>query len=185
MYGMINTALADLVKNQFGEDQWKKILEKTGLADALFDHLTPYPDHLTYQLVGAACEELQVPAEAMLNLFGKHWVRYAESNGYKEILSLFGNNLRNSLENLNHLHARMSLLMPKLSPPRFEVPNSEFNQDPRQMELWYFSNRAGLLPMLQGIIEGLAEKFGEKITIKIEPKAGPQDPDIIKIFFQD
>ena len=183
MYGMINNAMAALVKERFGNETWERIHKKSGVQEQQFNHLESYPDQSTHQLLQAACSELNLTADQLLHTFGRYWVSYAGKNGYKELLALFGRNLRESLLNLNNLHARMGLLMPKLAPPRFEFPEPSPGQDPNELEVHYYSTRHGLTPMLQGIIESLSEQFNEKIEMSIIPRNSPDRPDRFTIKF--
>lgn len=162
MYGLVNQAIKDLVTTRFGEEQWRAICTSNNISEEDFVSLQYYPDPLTYGLVGAASTQLKIPATTILQEFGKHWVLYTAQVGYGPMLDLFGSDLPSCLKNLNNLHARMGMTMPDLSPPRFIFKEIS----PTQMQIEYQSKRAGLSPMVQGLLEGLALKFNVKAQIR-------------------
>ena len=118
MYGMVNKAIQDLVSTNFGEDKWLTIKEKVGFEDDFFISMQSYPDELTYDLVGAASEVLELDPAAILEAFGEYWILYTAEEGYGEMLALSGSTLAEFLGNLNLLHERITNIMPQLKPPR-------------------------------------------------------------------
>ena len=71
---MVNKAIQDLVSTNFGEDKWLTIKEKVGFEDDFFISMQSYPDELTYDLVGAASEVLELDPAAILEAFGEYWI---------------------------------------------------------------------------------------------------------------
>lgn len=163
MYGMVNQAIKDLVVTQFGQDRWLKISEKANVPAEDFVFMHYYPDKITYDLVGAASQELSLPAEVILKEFGKYWVLYTAKEGYGALMDLFGADFKGCLKNLNNLHARMGMTMPNLTPPRFVFVEKQ----PDLYVISYFSKRPGLCPMVVGLLEGLAAKYSVKIEINL------------------
>ena len=121
MYGMVNKAIQDLVTSKFGEDKWITIKEKGEFEDDFFVSMQQYPDELTYNLVGAASEVLEIDAGSVLEAFGEYWILYTAEEGYGEMLALSGSSLPQFLGNLNMLHERITHIMPNLKPPKFSV----------------------------------------------------------------
>lgn len=163
MYGMVNQAVKDLVVTKFGNETWMRICEKANIPSEDFVFMQYYPDKLTYELVGAASGELSLSPAVVLSEFGKHWVLYTAKEGYGPMMDLFGADFKSCLKNLNNLHARMGMTMPNLTPPRFTF--SEINEN--TYEVCYQSKREGLCPMVQGLLEGLAQKYGTEASIKL------------------
>ncbi len=161
MYGLVNRGIQDLVIRTFGEDVWNRVKAKAGVDVAEFESLTTYPDDVTYRLVGALSETVNMSAAALLRAYGKFWILYTAQEGYGDLMNLFGRDLRSCLVNLNTMHSRMGAMMPALKPPRFNCHLS----DAGTIEVEYYSLRPGLAPMVLGLFEGLAEKFGEKAEI--------------------
>jgi hypothetical protein len=161
MYGIVNRAIEELIIEKFGLDKWEEVKLKAGFNSEGFMTLKPYPDQLTFKLVGAASEILNVPADTLLEAFGEYWILYTAEKGYGEMLNLAGDSFPAFLKNLNMLHGRVTNLMPELAPPQFECRNEQENS----IELIYRSHRAGMIPMLYGLIKGLAKRFNKEVKI--------------------
>lgn len=180
MYGMVNQAIKDLVVSRFGEEPWTRICASAHIPQEDFIFMQYYPDQITYQLVGAASQELKLPAEVILKEFGKHWVLYTAKEGYGALMDLFGASYQHCLQNLNSLHARMGMTMPQLSPPRFEFSAL----DEKTYTVTYHSKRSGLCPMVIGLLEGLAEKYKVRAHIElleVPPHSTEGSPKTFKI----
>lgn len=161
MYGIVNRAIEELIIEKFGLEKWEEIKLKAGFNSEGFMTLKPYPDELTFKLVGAASEILNVPADTLLEAFGEYWILYTAEKGYGEMLNLAGDSFPAFLKNLNMLHGRVSNLMPELAPPQFECINESENS----IDLIYRSHRVGMVPMLFGLIKGLGKRFNKEVTI--------------------
>mgnify|MGYP002777737812 CR=1 FL=1 len=162
MYGLVNKAVEDLVCTRFGEDTWAKIQEKAAVDVVGFVSMEPYPDEVTYKLVGAASEVLGAPVPALLEAFGEYWILYTAREGYGELISMFGSSLAEFLGNLDNMHTRVGLSFPHLRPPSFvsrDLGDGRF-------ELEYHSTREALAPMVVGLLKGLAKSFGEAVEVE-------------------
>lgn len=179
MYGLINQALKDLVLAKAGAPAWRTICHSADIKAEDFEELSPYDDALTYRLVGITAETLNTSPEDILKMFGNHWVTFTASQGYGQIMEIFGRDLRTCLRNLNHMHGHMGAMMPDLHPPRFVVEERSSNA----ITLHYHSARQGLGPLVVGILEGLSAKFNEKIEIAHVPKDRRSDHDEFDILF--
>lgn len=156
MYGLVNKAIQDLVLSAADEDTWQKIKAKARMDDAEFVDATTYDDDVTYQLVAAASEVLNQPAEKILYDFGRHWILYTGREGWASVFSLGGDNLKSFLLDLDEMHARVQVAMPESRMPQFTVTENEYG-----LEVVYRSHRDGLAPMVEGLLGGLAEQFNE------------------------
>lgn len=163
MYGLVNKAIEDLAILVGGYEAWERIQDVAGLSIVEFISSDVYDDDVTYRLVDAASEVLGMPAHEVLRAFGRHWVLYTGRHGWGPIMSSFGDTLEEFVGNLDSLHARVSLTLPSLRPPRFA---HRIGSD-GALELTYSSVRAGLTPMAVGLIEGLGEMFGEPVDVTV------------------
>ena len=174
MYGLVNQAIHDLIISQHGEEKWSAICERAGLGrgpgTGEFEAMKPYPDGMTYALVGAAAEVLGSDPASLLRAFGEYWITFTAEEGYGHMMDLFGRDFMTCLKNLNGMHAHMGVMMPELQPPRFQVEE----QGKGRFKLHYYSKRAGLAPMVTGLLEGLARKHNTQIRIDQLPR-GPGD----------
>lgn len=174
MYGLVNKAIEQLVKTNFGEDKWIEIAKKAGV-DQSFIMMNPYPDHVTYDLVAAASEALDTPADTILESFGEHWIQYTADEGYGNTMSLYGDSVEEFLQNLDSLHARIRLTFPELKPP---IIGCEVRSDGR-LVVSYQSEREGLAPMLVGLLRGLGKRFSTPVDIEYLSKS-PDDISVQK-----
>jgi len=155
MYGMVNKAVEDMVCSTYDEDTWVRIKEAAGVDVDVFISNEAYPDAVTYQLVAAAAEVLDLPTAKVLEAFGGHWVRHTAQEGYGDLLEAGGSSLPEFLSNLPGFHARVALIYPDLTPPTFRVSDVTDTS----LHLHYYSHRAGLQPFVTGIVKGLAAMF--------------------------
>lgn len=173
MYGMVNQAVRGLVLQNFGSDAWTRIHTKAG-APETFAAMQPYGDDVTYNLVGAACEVLQLPADAVLRAFGQYWVKGIATQHYGTLMASTGVDFADFLSNLDHMHQRIRVTFPDYQPPSFRVKRLDGNAPGGAgdaatggtLQIDYFSHRPGLLPFVEGLFQGLAEHFGVTVTFE-------------------
>ncbi len=155
MYGLVNKAIEDLVTIKFGADKWDAIKRKAGIEVDSFISNDAYPDCITYGLVEAATEVLQLPASTILYAFGEFWVLHTAKKGYGDMLSAAGRDMPEFLDYLPQFHTRVALLFPHLKPPRFECSDRRSNQ----ITMHYFSERKGLSVFVEGLLNGVAKLY--------------------------
>ncbi|MCB9879915.1 MAG: heme NO-binding domain-containing protein [Planctomycetes bacterium] len=178
MYGLVNRAIQGLVVEKFGQDKWRRICERAELQQTNFVAMDAYDDAITYALVGAASAELELDAAAVLEAFGEYWTVYTIDEGYGSLLSMMGDTLEEFLDNLDSMHARVGATMPQLVPPSFE-------REPRpdgSSVLHYRSDRAGLAPMVLGLLRGLAKRFTVDLEIEhLEPDGSDHERFLVRV----
>ena len=125
MYGIVNKAIEDLVKANFGEEKWEAVKERSGIDVDFFISNEPYDDSLTYQLAGAVSEEMNMPVAQVLEAFGEWWILKTGMEKYGGLMQAGGNNLKEFLINLPAFHNRIMLIYPKLTPPEFKISHLE------------------------------------------------------------
>jgi hypothetical protein len=178
MYGLVNKAIQDLVTKGYGEDAWKEVCKMSGFADEDFVGMEPYPDSLTYELVGNISKLTGMDNAKILELFGEHWILYTADEGYGDLMDLTGSNFVDFLNNLDMLHERINNIMPHLAAPEFKTRNKTENS----IELEYRSHREGFIPMLNGLIKGLGKRFDMEVTVEqIDFKNKGADCDVFLI----
>ena len=178
MYGLVNQALEDFVRQRFGDAAWNRIRDGAGVSLDMFVSMDSYPDDMTVKLVQAATDVLGLNAAQILEAFGEHWVLYTAQAGYGEMLAMFGSDLRAFLLNLDNLHSHVAMTFPALRPPSFEVEQIEGS---RALLLHYRSERTGLAPMVVGLLKGLGMRFSQEISIRQTAHRGPDDHDVFRI----
>lgn len=156
MYGMVNRAIEDLVTERLGPEAWERVCARAGVKTPVFVSSESYPDELTPRLAAAAAEEMNVPVDAVLRRFGVHWILRTAAEGYGELMDAGGGTLGEFLDHLPTFHTRVLLAFPDLKPPEFTV--TERGED--RLRLRYESCRDGLQPFVEGLLEGLGQRFG-------------------------
>lgn len=178
MYGLVNKAVEDLVTTNFGIDKWEAIKEKAGIEEEAFISNESYPDSITYDLVGAASEVLETPAEQILIAFGEHWVLETASKGYGSMMKAGGRSLKEFLVNLPNFHTRVSMIYPNLKPPRFEC--AEVGDD--SLKLRYFTHRDGLTNFVVGLVQGLGKYYDTPATCDlVEARGDNGECDVFQV----
>lgn len=181
MYGMVNKALEDMVVEGFGEEGWERIKTEAGVDVDVFISNQGYPDAITYQLVAAASTVLNRPATELLEAFGVHWVVKTAREGYGDLMAANGRTLPEFLLNLPNFHARVSLIFPHLQPPRFVCTDVT----DQSLRLHYYSHRAGLAPLVRGLLRGLSQMFDTLVRVEQEAdRAAGAEHDIFRICWE-
>lgn len=162
MYGMVNRAIEDMVVSGHGPEVWERIKEKASVDVDVFVSSEGYPDEMTYALVGACSEVLQMPAAEILEAFGEHWILKTAMQGYGDMMAAGGKTLREFLINLPDFHSRVSMILPHLAPPRFLCRDS----GERWVQIRYESHRAGLAPFVIGLFKGLGKMFATPVKVQ-------------------
>ena len=178
MYGMVNKAVEEMVVMHHGEAVWEQIKARAGVDLDVFLSNEGYPDEITYNLVAAASEVLGVPAEQVLHGFGEHWVLHTAQEGYGGLMKAAGKSLPEFLRNLPNFHSRVSMIFPKLQPPRFQCTDITEGS----LKLHYYSHREGLAPFVVGLMSGLGKMFHTPVTVRLaESKANGADHDVFDV----
>lgn len=168
MYGLVHLAIQELLVTEHGHDVWRDVAERAGCAGIEFLAFESYEDEQAYALVQAASEALGLPAEAVLQAFGRYWLRYTDQQGYAHLLEISGQSFGEFMGALDEMHARVQLAYPRLRPPSFTLIESTEDS----WVLRYRSSRQGLVPLARGVLHALGERFGLVVEIDYED----QDP---------
>ncbi|XP_046394572.1 guanylate cyclase soluble subunit beta-1 [Ischnura elegans] len=166
MYGFVNYALELLVLRNFGEELWAEIKKVADVnMEGQFLVRQIYDDEVTYNLVSAAVQVLNTPADVILQLFGKMFFEFCQESGYDRILQVLGATPRDFLQNLDALHDHLGTLYPGMRAPSFRC--SERPEDGALL-LHYYSDRPGLEHIVIGIVKAVARQLhGTEVTVEI------------------
>lgn len=178
MYGIVNKAIQDLVTETFGEDKWEAVKEKSTVDVEFFLSNEPYDDDITFKLVGAASEVLNISTEEVLQAFGEWWILKTGKEKYGGLMEAGGNNLKEFLVNLPLFHNRIMLMYPKLTPPEFKVSNIEENS----IHVHYHSEREGLQEFVRGLMSGLGKMYEVEVGIELlQSRSDGSSHEIFKV----
>jgi hypothetical protein len=178
MYGIVNKALEDLVKETFGEDKWDLILERSGVEEDFFISNEPYDDDITFKLAIAVSDEMKIPLEKVLQTFGEWWILRTSKEKYGGLMQAGGSTLKEFLHNLPVFHNRVMLIYPKLTPPEFKISEPEENS----IRVHYYSHRDGLQEFVRGLLTGLGKMYDTPVKVElVVSRSEESDHDVFKV----
>ena len=161
MYGLINSALQSMIRDKFGDEQWRRVFEASGVPEDSFLTMRSYDDKITYDLAYAAADVLGAPVATCLEMFGEYWILETASKSYGPLMDASGSNMVEFLSNLNALHDRITSTFLNYRPPEFRIEPLE---DDRYL-VHYVSEREGMEPFVVGLLQGLAQRFNCELKI--------------------
>ncbi|XP_013400601.1 guanylate cyclase soluble subunit beta-2 [Lingula anatina] len=169
MYGQIHVCVRSLVIKKFGEEVWETILEKAQCDDTTdFMVFHRYTDQKTIGLVVAVSQVLDVPLEAVLELFGEYFFEYCLDNGYDKMLRTLGEDLPSFIQNLDSLHSLLAMSYKNIEAPSFRC---EANSGEDTLILHYYSRRKGLYPIVIGLVRAVGKHlFNSDCTLEVISK---------------
>jgi Haem-NO-binding len=178
MYGIVNKAIEDLIKENFGEEAWNNILKRSGIDIDFFIGNEPYDDDITFKLAIAAADVTGLSLQEVLRAFGEWWVLRTSKEKYGGLMEAGGASLREFLINLPVFHNRVMLIYPKLTPPEFSVTDLTESS----ISVHYFSSRQGLQEFVKGILQGLGKLYKVPVTVDlIASRQNGDDHDVFKV----
>lgn len=164
MYGMVNEAIRSLITEEFGEQTWEAVRTKAE-SPSTFAPFQIYDDSVTYSLVGACVDVLELPADAVLRTFGHYWVEKIATKHYADLMDRTGTDFVTFVKNLDHMHARIQTTFRNYEPPSFRILELEIGR----FQVDYYSRREGLLPFVEGLFEGLSKYFEVQMSMEHVP----------------
>ena len=178
MYGIVNKSIEELVIENFGEEKWELIKTRSGIDVDYFISNEPYDDAITYSLAGAISDEMSVPVDQVLFLFGEWWILKTTNEKYGSLMKAGGSNLKMFLTNLPQFHNHIMLMYPKLTPPEFKVSDIEENS----INIHYFSKREGLKDFVHGLLSGLGKLYETEVDITLlESRDAGNNHEVFKV----
>ena len=179
MHGIVNKAIQGLVTENYGQEVWNKIKDRSQLEADTFISSEPYPDELTFTLAKCTSEELGITVDQVLESFGEYWILKTGMEHYGPLMKSGGSTFEEFLVNLPNFHSRVMLIFPNVTPPEFQVSDLTKNS----LVMHYFSTRNGLKHFVYGLLMGIAKMFNKEIEINIiknKDKGDHHDEFIIK-----
>jgi hypothetical protein len=178
MYGLIHCSVRDLVAAKYGDVAMQRVLVNAGVTEEHFVTMQGYDDEISLNLIGAACETLDLDPAGFLVDFGKYWVLETAVKHYGGVMTFAGRTLKTFLGNLDAMHEQVAATFTNLRQPSFQVESA----DDSSITLIYKSERDGLTEFVRGLLLGLGEHFQQEVEISIEARKSEGAPhDIFRI----
>jgi hypothetical protein len=160
MKGVIVSCLADLVKERFGEDQWKQSLERSGIDPGKTFLVTEdVEDETAVKILGSVCDVLGLPLAAAADAFGDYWVNDFAPKIYAPIYR-GKNSAKEFLLAMDDVHKDMTRSIRDAHPPRFGY---RWESDDT-MIMTYDSHR-GMIDIMIGLVKGVGRHFKQDLKI--------------------
>ncbi len=159
MKGIIFNLLEEVVRRDYGEETWERLLEAAQL-DGSYSALGNYPDEHILKLVTAASAALNTPADAIVRWFGRNALPLLAER-YPEFFAPH-RSTRTFLLTLNDIiHTEVRKLYPGADVPVFDYDTSSREV----LQMGYRSPRK-LCALAEGFIEAAAAHYGEEVTLE-------------------
>jgi guanylate cyclase soluble subunit beta len=162
---LIHRYLKDHIIDSAGEEVWQSIATELRISPADLISQEVYDDALTFELVEVASRRLGRSVGDCLTAFGRFWVMRVSRDTYRAVMDFTGRDLATFLKNLDRMHHSVAAVMPRSRLPSFTL----IEQDEEHFLVQYRSERSGLEPFVEGLLEGLLEWFkltGDVLQVK-------------------
>ncbi|XP_052101287.1 guanylate cyclase soluble subunit beta-2-like isoform X3 [Mytilus californianus] len=169
MYGQIHLCVRELVLEKFGQEAWDKIIEQSDLNDEHdFMVFHKYSDECTFGLIGAVCKVSGLPLADVLEVFGEYFLTYCMRHGYDKMLRTLGGDFISFVQNLDSLHALLSMTYKNISAPSFRCER----ETDGSVTLHYYTIRPGLYPIVLGLVKAVArDLYHQAASVKFLSKS--------------
>ncbi len=178
MYGIVNKAIEDLIRENFGDIKWDAIKQRSGVDIDFFLSNEPYDDSITYKLAQAAAEETGLTLAKVLSDFGEWWVVRTSREKYGALLRAGGSSMPEFFRNLPDFHNRIAFIYPKLTPPEFRT-SDETNTS---IDIHYHSARQGLQDFVHGLLVGIGKLYNQEVFIELlKSRAAGDNHEVFRV----
>lgn len=168
MYGMIHRAVRQMVLDAQGEEAWLNLARLAGVGPVEMISIEVYDDDVTFNLIAATADFLEIPLESLLVEFGRFWIGFAERGSFGHIMDFTGKDLIRFIGNLDRMHSGVKAAMPDARMPSFSIVQNA----PGRIVVEYRSSRTGLELFVQGLLLGLLDRFELDGSVDLLPADG-------------
>ena len=158
--GTILNCLEELVTQNFGIEQWKRVLKTAEVPESrIYGIFEDVPDSEVHCLLKAASTALALSPDGVMEAFGDYWSKVYAPRVYHPYYA-GAKNSREFLLHLDDIHAKMTRSLKSARPPRFRY---EWRGD-NYLILHYQSAR-GLVALMPGLVRGVGKFYGECLNV--------------------
>ena len=161
MKGTIVKCLSDLVKNNFGEHNWKEILQQSGVSPYTAILVTSDIDDKTvFKLIENTCKVLNITKQQACDAFGDYWVNTYAPKIYSMYYAKF-ENAKQFIMGMEKTHETVTKHILNARPPRFTFEEVDENT----IIVNYISAR-NMIDFYIGLVKGIGKYFNTPIDVK-------------------
>ena len=175
MHGMINRAIERFVRDTYGRNAWGLITARAELDFAEFEAMLSYDDHVTEDVLGAACDVLNKPREALLEDIGTYLVSHPNVEALRRLLRFGGVDFHEFLHSLDDLPERARLAVPDLTLPDMELRE----HGATTYSLICRGGHPGFGHVITGLLRTMADDYGALVLL--EHKGRREASEIIEV----
>lgn len=163
MYGLIHRHIRSMVIARIEPELWHLAEKEEGISATDFVGTIVYDDEKTNKIMAIACSLLGMETDEFLDEFGKYWISAMSTGSYRTFFSFCGNDIAQSMTNLNTLHDTVTVAMDGAKPPRFAITA----RDEKGLTISYHSERTGLSPFVIGLLRGLVAHHRQNAEVRM------------------
>lgn len=164
MHGLINRAIESFLRNTYGKVFWDALIFKIDLGFSSFEAMLQYDEAVTFQLLDAACEDLDRAREDLLEDLGTYLVSPGRVEALRRLLRFGGVNFHEFLHSLDDLPERAKLAVPDLELPTLEL----IDHSEADFSLRCGTRYPGFSHVMLGILRTMADDYGALVFIDHE-----------------
>lgn len=171
MYGLLNRALENFLKERHGVPLWQRVTHRAQSPCDGFEPLLTYEPALTDALIAAACAELGQTRDTVLEDLGTALVSHRDRDGLRRLLRFGGVSFRDFLHSLEELPDRARLALPHLQIPPLVLHDEGAGRF--TLMAAPYVNGAGFI--LMGLLRAMADDYGALVVLELAPPVAGVD----------
>jgi hypothetical protein len=160
MQGTIVKCLAEMITEEFGQDKWDNVLERTGVRkDHIFLTTEDVDDQVVLKMIDSVCQVLKISQVQAADAFGDYWVNVYAPRIYHAYFDA-AQSARDFLLRMDNVHQVMTQILPDARPPRFDYEWKDENT----LIIKYHSHR-GLIDFMVGLARGVGKYYEDNLVV--------------------
>lgn len=164
MFGLLLRSIQAYLRGTFGPAVWARVLRAAGQPPEGFEPMLPYDARAVKRILAAAVQELNRPADAILEDVGTFLVADPGHRALRRLLRFGGAGFMDFLHSLEELPDRARLALPGLHLPQITLMQAA----PGQVRLAVTGALPALLPVGLGALRAMADDYGALVLIDLE-----------------
>ena len=161
MKEIIVKCLSELVKSDFGEDQWKEIMQQSGENPYIvINAISDIDDQRVLKLFENTCNVLNLSKQQVCDAFGNYFVNTFATKIYAVFYGKF-KNAKEFIMGMDDVHDIVTRSLINARPPRFTIEEVDENT----IIVNYRSTR-NMIDFYIGLVKGVGNYFNTPIGIK-------------------
>lgn len=160
MLGTIVICMEQLVRDEYGNELWENILEKSGLSkDHNFYSHKEVDDDVFKQLFDNGCEILSLTKEQLSDAFGEAWMIYAKKTYFA--FFMMKKNAKDFLLDMDRTHTKITDRIENAAPPKFTY--KEIDESNLMMS---YSSKRDLPHLWIGLVKAVGKYYNETVSVE-------------------